>query len=94
MRTASLEDRVPVVLYESYNGWNTWGVGMAQPSYPWPDVQHELGGAKVYYMTKEYWRTTVKRYLKDMVGTSLKSPVLEDLLKMAETFEVPETVEV
>jgi hypothetical protein len=45
-------------------------------------------------MTKEYWRTTVKRYLKDMVGTSLKSPVLEDLLKMAETFEVPETVEV
>jgi len=29
--------------YESYNGWKRWGVGMAQPSYPWPEYQHELG---------------------------------------------------
>ena len=38
--------------YESYNGWMRWGLGMAQPSYPWPDVQHELGGAKVYDVSK------------------------------------------
>jgi hypothetical protein len=79
--------------YESYNGWKRWGVGMAQPSYPWPDVQHELGGARVYYITKEYWQTTVKKYLEDMIGAKLQAPVPEDLLKAAEKFEVPETLE-
>ncbi len=80
--------------YESYNGWMRWGIGMAQPSYPWPDVQHELGGARVYYITKEYWDVVVKKYLEDMVGTSLKSPVPEDLLKASEKFEAPTDVEV
>lgn len=40
--------------YESYNGLKRWGIGMAQPSYPWPEYQHELGGARVYYVTKKY----------------------------------------
>ena len=79
--------------YESYNGWKRWGIGMAQPSYPWPDVQHELGGARVYYVTKEYWNTTVKKYLEDYIGSGLKSPVPEDMLKAAEHFEVPEGLE-
>lgn len=35
--------------YESYNGWHRWGLGMAQPSYPWPEYQHELGGAGLLY---------------------------------------------
>jgi hypothetical protein len=93
MRTVLLENRVPVVLYESYNGWKRWGIGMAQPSYPWPDVQHELGGARVYYVTKEYWNTTVKKYLEDYIGSGLISPVPEDMLKAAEHFEAPEGLE-
>jgi hypothetical protein len=80
--------------YESYNGWKRWGIGMAQPSYPWPDVQHELGGARVYYVTNEYWKTTVKKYLEDMVGAQLMSTVPEDLLKKSQAFKAPETVEV
>lgn len=58
--------------YESYNGFKRWGLGMAQPSYPWPDVQHELGGAKVYYVTKEYWDLSIKDYLKQLVKTELE----------------------
>ena len=61
--------------YESYNGWHRWGLGMAQPSYPWPDVQHELGGARVYYVTKKYWDSTVKHYVQEMVGADLEFEV-------------------
>ncbi|SHE29141.1 hypothetical protein SAMN02745164_00156 [Marinitoga hydrogenitolerans DSM 16785] len=63
--------------FESYNGWKRWGLGMAQPSYPWPDVQHELGGAKVYYITREYWDLSVKEYLKQLVKTDLEKPTQE-----------------
>lgn len=45
-------------------------------------------------MLEEYWNKTVKRYLEDMVGASLKSPVPVDALKTAGTSRVPETVEV
>ena len=54
--------------FESYNGWKRWGLGMAQPSYPWPDMQHELGGATVFYITKDYWNKVVKKYLTDYIG--------------------------
>jgi hypothetical protein len=67
--------------YESYNGWMRWGVGMAQPSYPWPEYQHELGGARVYYVTKEYWNTTIRGYLENYTGAKLVRPVPEDLLE-------------
>jgi len=79
--------------YESYNGLKRWGIGMAQPSYPWPDVQHELGGAKVFYVTKKYWDTTVKRYLEDMIQTKLERPVSKELLKKNENIIVPEKLE-
>ncbi|MDO8735357.1 MAG: N-acetyltransferase [Elusimicrobiota bacterium] len=79
--------------YESYNGWKRWGIGMAQPSYPWPDIQHELGGAKVYYITKKYWDTTVKRYLQDMIQSKLERPVSKELLKKNENIIVPEKLE-
>ncbi len=80
--------------YESYNGFKRWGIGMAQPSYPWPEYQHELGGAKVFYITKEYWDASIKKYLEDYLGTTLKAPVPEDLLKQAENFKIPENPEV
>lgn len=78
--------------YESYNGWMRWGLGMAQPSYPWPDVQHELGGAKVFYVTKKYWDSTVKDYVRQMVGADLDFNVTDEVRKANEKFIVPEEV--
>jgi len=78
--------------YESYNGWLRWGLGMAQPSYPWPDVQHELGGAKVFYVTKKYWDSTVKEYVRQMVGADLDFNVTDEVRKANEKFIVPEEV--
>lgn len=78
--------------YESYNGWLRWGLGMAQPSYPWPDVQHELGGAKVYYVTKKYWDSTVKQYVRQMVGADLDFNVTDEVRKANEKFIVPDEV--
>ncbi|MEW5960358.1 MAG: N-acetyltransferase, partial [Chloroflexota bacterium] len=78
--------------YESYNGWWRWGVGMAQPSYPWPEYQHELGGARVYYITKKYWDTTVKNYVRQMVGADLVFDVPDEVIKANEVMRVPDEV--
>lgn len=76
--------------YESYNGWLRWGLGMAQPSYPWPEYQHELGGARVYYITKKYWDTTVKDYVRQMTGTELNFNVTDEVIKANEVMRAPE----
>lgn len=78
--------------YESYNGWMRWGLGMAQPSYPWPDVQHELGGARVFYVTKKYWDSTVKNYVRQMVGADLDFKVSDEVRKANENFVVPDEI--
>ncbi len=65
--------------YESYNGWLRWGVGMAQNTYPWPEYQHELGGARVYYVDKKYWDSTVKDYVRQMIGADLVFDVPKDI---------------
>lgn len=75
--------------FESYNGLKRWGIGMALPSYPWPDYQHELGGAKVYYLSREYWDSTVHDYIKQMAGTELVRPVPDELLKKNENIIIP-----
>jgi hypothetical protein len=80
--------------YESYNGWHRWGLGMAQPSYPWPDVQHELGGARVYYITKKYWDTTVKDYIRQMAGTELDFNVSPEIVKANEVMIIPDEITV
>lgn len=78
--------------YESYNGWHRWGLGMAQPSYPWPEVQHELGGARVYYIRKDYWDSTVKGYLRQMVGADLEFDVSDDIVETNSHFVLPGAV--
>ncbi len=78
--------------YESYNGWHRWGLGMAQPSYPWPDVQHELGGARVFYVTRKYWDSTVKNYVRQMVGADLVFDVPETLVKANADLRIPQDV--
>ena len=79
--------------YESYNGWWRWGVGMAQPSYPWPEYQHELGGARVYYITKKYWDKVVKDYVRQLVGADLVfDNIPDEIIKANEVMQVPDEV--
>ncbi len=79
--------------YESYNGWWRWGLGMAQPSYPWPEYQHELGGARVYYITKKYWDKVVKNYVRQMVGADLVfDNIPDEVIKANEVLRVPDEV--
>jgi hypothetical protein len=78
--------------YESYNGWHRWGLGMAQPSYPWPEYQHELGGARVYYITKRYWDSAVKNYVKQMIDADLVFKVPDEIIKKNEVMRIPDEV--
>lgn len=78
--------------YESYNGWMRWGLGMAQPSYPWPETQHELGGAKVYYVTRKYWDQLIKQYVRQLAGADLNFDVPDSVRKANEELIVPEEI--
>jgi len=78
--------------YESYNGWHRWGLGMAQPTYPWPDVQHELGGATVYYVTRKYWESTIKNYVQQMVGADLVFEVPQAIIDANAVMRIPAEV--
>jgi hypothetical protein len=80
--------------YESYNGWRIGFLGMAQPSYPWPDVQHELGGARVYYVTKKYWDQAIKKYSEQLVGSALNFDVPNGVIKANEKLVLPDEVTV
>jgi len=78
--------------YESYNGWHRWGLGMAQPTYPWPDVQHELGGARCYYVTRKYWDSTIKNYVQQMVGNDLVFDVPQAVIDANVVMHIPDEV--
>ncbi len=78
--------------YESYNGWHRWGLGMAQPSYPWPEYQHELGGARVYYITKRYWDAAIKNYVRQMIDADLVFKVPDEVIKKNEVMRIPDEV--
>ncbi len=57
-------------------------------------VQHELGGARVYYVTKQYWDASVKDYLRQMVGADLDFDVSEELVRANAELHIPENVTV
>jgi hypothetical protein len=79
--------------FESYNGWRMAGLSMAQPTKPWPQYQHELGGAKIFYVDQDSWNNRLKAYCKQMVGDDLNFNVTDEVLKANEKFRVPETVD-
>ena len=78
--------------FESYNGWRMAGLEMAQPTKPWPEIQHELGGARVYYVTKRYWDTSLKNFTRQMIGSDLIFDVPDEVKKRNEVFKLPEEV--
>jgi hypothetical protein len=80
--------------FESYNGWRL-GFQTVQPSYPWPQYQHELGGARVFYITREHWDRSVKNYIRQMIGTDLVfDNIPAELVEANEVMRVPEEVAV
>ncbi len=79
--------------FESYNGWRMAGLAMAQPTKPWPDYQHELGGAKVFYVSQDHWNVQLKDYLVSTVGSDLNFNVPEEVRKANAVLRVPEKLE-
>jgi len=79
--------------FESYNGWRMAGLEMAQPTKPWPEYQHELGGARIYYVTKKYWDSTVKKFSQEMIGADFNFKVPEEIKKANAVFRVPKEVD-
>lgn len=80
--------------FESINGWVLAGMRMALPSYPWPDMQHELGGAKIFYLTKKFWDDEIKeQYLKQVSRTEFK-PATKELIAKNATMTVPDKLDI
>ena len=76
--------------YESYTGIRYWGLGLAQFQKPYPQIQHELGGARVFFNTKEQWRSFIKPKYEQRLG---ERPVPLDLLKQSQSPKVPEHID-
>ena len=79
--------------FESYNGWRMAGLAMAQPTKSWPEHQHELGGAKVFYVSQDHWNSRLKQYLVDAVGNDLNFDVPEEVRLANAVLRVPEKLE-
>lgn len=80
--------------FESYNGWVLAGLRMALPSYPWPDNQHELGGAKIFYLTKKLWEEEIKsNYLEQIAHGSFKE-ASKELIEKNEKLILSEKLEI
>ncbi|MCS6783762.1 MAG: N-acetyltransferase [Candidatus Caldarchaeum sp.] len=60
---------------------------------PWPEFQHELGGGRVFYITKERWDRVVK---PDLIQRGLmgERPVPEDLLKKSMPLKPTQKIEI
>jgi hypothetical protein len=76
--------------YESYTGIRYWGLGLAQFQKPYPEIQHELGGARVFFNTKEQWHSFVKPKFSPRLG---ERPVPNELLKQSQNPKVPEHID-
>jgi len=76
--------------YESYTGIRYWGLGLAQFQKPYPQIQHELGGARVFFNTKDQWHSFVKPKYAPRLG---ERPVPSDLLKQSQNLKMPEHID-
>jgi hypothetical protein len=79
--------------FESYNGWRMAGLAMAQPTLPWPENQHELGGAKIYYVTQDSWNSSLKEWLPNYIGNQMDFNPTDEIRKANEVMRMPEKLE-
>lgn len=76
--------------YESYTGIRYWGLGLAQYQKPYPQIQHELGGARVFFTTKDQWYSFVKPKYQARLG---ERPVPNDLLNQSRNPKIPAKID-
>jgi hypothetical protein len=76
--------------YESYTGFRYWGIGLAQYQKPYPQIQHELGGARVFFNTKGQWYSFVKPKYEKRLG---ERPVPTEILTQSLTPRKPEHID-
>ncbi|MDG7042557.1 MAG: N-acetyltransferase [Nitrososphaerota archaeon] len=60
---------------------------------PWPEMQHELGGSRIYYLTKDHWDRIVKPKLMQR-GTFGERPVSKEALAATYPLKPTETLEI
>lgn len=77
--------------FESYIGVRVFGIEWAKKQKPWPEVQHELGGARVFYLTKDDWDHFIKIKYARYLG---ERPPPKDLLEKSSALRMPEKIEV
>jgi hypothetical protein len=80
--------------FESYNGWRLAGLRMALPSYPWPDMQHELGGSKIWYLTRSLWEESIKAEYLEQVARTTFQEASPEIIKANEKIIIPDKLEI
>ncbi len=78
---------------ESAADWKSRAVEAALPSYPWPDLQHELGGGRVYYLTRTYWESALHDRLAGSYGIRIDREVSRELLEENRVLNFPSAPE-
>lgn len=73
--------------FESYYGFRMGCIRGAAQGLPWPENQHELGGSRTFYNTKEQWESYLKPSFEKILGSR---PVPDELLEAAENPELPD----
>ena len=73
--------------FESHYGYNMGAVKTAAQIKPWPEYQHELGGGRVFYNTKDQYENYIKPTHEKLFG---ERPVSDELLEAAEDPELPD----
>lgn len=73
--------------FESYYGFRMGAIRGAAQSIPWPENQHELGGSRVFFNTKDQWKNYLKPSFEKLLGSR---PVPDELLEVAENPELPD----
>jgi hypothetical protein len=79
------------VTFESYIGLRVLGIEWAAQQKPWPRHQHELGGARVFYITRDAWQNFHKVKYARYMG---ERPPPKDLLEKSQRLRIPEKVDV
>lgn len=77
--------------FESYIGLRIMGIEWAPKQKPFPEMQHELGGSRIFYTTKDDWDNFTKRKYARYLG---ERPAPKNLLDKSEKFKIPEKAEV
>lgn len=81
------------VACENAADWRSRAVEAALPSYPWPDLQHELGGGRVYYLTRTCWESALRDRLARSCEIRIDREVPRGLLEENAALSFPSAPE-